>query len=141
LEPFLCAQAYASLWEATSELGPYLVGSCYFLSAGLTLIAGGLSIVGAVLLRGRDLGDIGPEAEAGRAYRPTYRLTEKEFLARWYVPPMMGSGNRRDGDDHADGPPITMEEKGGAMARNENPGDKEIDKTEQEEGAGGSSKY
>ncbi len=109
LVPIGMSQAYASLWKATSGLGPYLVGSCYFLSAGLTLVAGGLSVVGAVMLRGRDLGDAGAE---GRIVRPTYRLTEKEFLARWYVPPMGGRPAAKDdqwegasgsgGRDHTD---------------------------------------
>ncbi len=97
LVPIGMSQAYASLWKATSGLGPYLVGSCYFLSAGLTLVAGGLSVIGAVMLRGRDLGDAGAE---GRIVRPTYRLTEKEFLARWYVPPL---GGRPAANDQWDG--------------------------------------
>jgi hypothetical protein len=110
LVPIGMSQAYASLWKATSGLGPYLVGSCYFLSAGLTLVAGCLSVVGAVMLRGRDLGDAG--AGEGRIVRPTYRMTsEKEFLARWYVPPLGGRPAANDqwegtsgagGGDHTD---------------------------------------
>ena len=101
LVPIGMSQAYASLWKATSGLGEYLVGSCYFLSAALTVIATGLAIVGAVLLRGRDLGDGDPNE---KVFRPTYRLTEQSFLTRWYAPPMLGV-DRRDGggDDHADG--------------------------------------
>jgi hypothetical protein len=109
LVPIGMSQAYASLWKATSGLGPYLVGSCYFLSAGLTLVAGGLSVVGAVMLRGRDLGDVA--GAEGRVVRPTYRMTsEKEFLARWYVPPLGGRPAANDqwdgascgGGDHTD---------------------------------------
>jgi hypothetical protein len=115
LVPIGMSQAYASLWKATSGLGPYLVGSCYFLSAGLTLVAGGLSVVGAVMLRGRDLGDAAGAGE-GRIVRPTYRVTtEKEFLARWYVPPLGGrpaANDQWDGASCGGGDHIDSVEKG-----------------------------
>jgi hypothetical protein len=54
------------------------------------------------MLRGRDLGDAG--AGEGRIVRPTYRMTtEKEFLARWYVPPLGGGPAANDQWDGASG--------------------------------------
>jgi hypothetical protein len=81
------SQVYASLWKATSGLSKFLIGSCYFLSAGLTTIAIALAILGTVLLRGRDLDGGNPDE---KVFRPTYRMTEKLFLTRWYAPPVMG---------------------------------------------------
>jgi hypothetical protein len=78
------SQAYASLWKATSGLSQFLIGSCYFLSAAFTAIGIGLATAGAFLLRGRDLNN-GSRKEI--EFRPTYRMTDKSSLSRWYAPP------------------------------------------------------
>ncbi len=131
LVPIGMSQAYASLWKATSGLGPYLVGSCYFLSAGLTLVAGGLSVVGAVMLRGRDLGDAG--AGEGRIVRPTYRMTtETEFLARWYVPPLGGRPAANDQWEGASGGDKTDSVEKGEMTERETVEESPAEKEERE---------
>ena len=100
LSLFYGRQAYASLWKATSGLGEYLVGSCYFLSAALTLLPAGLSIWGIVLLRGGHFGEENPQ---DRIYRPTYRRTEEVFRGRSYASPMAfdqwdGAGVSEEGE-------------------------------------------
>jgi hypothetical protein len=102
------SQAYASLWKATSGLSQFLIGSCYFLSAALTAIGIGLAIVGAFLLRGRDL-DNGSRKET--EFRPTYRLTEKSYLTRWYAPPIMGPAAATAADERDSGVNTTEGEK------------------------------
>ena len=58
LTPIGMSQLYASIWKATSDLGHPLVGTCFFISTGLSLIAFFLSCVGMFRLKGKDTADL-----------------------------------------------------------------------------------
>jgi len=71
LTPIGLSQLYTSIWKATSDLGAPLVGTCFFVSTGLSLIALFLSCVGMCKLRGKDTADLSDEKLSPGKYIPS----------------------------------------------------------------------
>ena len=67
--PIGMSQAYATIWENTSELGAPWVGTVYFVSGTVTFFAFVISIFSLVSLKGQSVGDF----DATPPSRPSYR--------------------------------------------------------------------
>ena len=71
IAPIALSQLYTTLWKETSDLGAPWVGACFFLSAGLSLIAVFLSCVGMFSLKGRDTADLWGDKVQPQRYIPS----------------------------------------------------------------------
>ena len=82
LVPIAMSQLYTTLWKTTSDLGSPLVGSCFFLSAGLSLLGVVLGFVGMASLKGKDTADLDGDKVKQEKYIPsvTARLDETTIM-------------------------------------------------------------